>query len=61
VADASVPKSIYEIDGAKTCAIEIRSFSKNAGFTGVRCSYTIIPNELKFRISTGEEKQLNKV
>ena len=40
------PKSIYEIEGAKKCAIEFRSFSKTAGFTGVRCGYTIVPKEL---------------
>ncbi len=42
-----LPHSIYEIDGARTCAIELRSFSKTAGFTGVRCGYTIIPTDLK--------------
>lgn len=41
-----IPHSIYECDGAKTCAIELRSFSKNAGFTGVRLGYTVIPKEL---------------
>lgn len=41
-----VPHSIYECDGAKTCAIELRSFSKNAGFTGTRLAYTIVPKEL---------------
>lgn len=41
-----LPHSIYELDGAKTCAIEFRSFSKTAGFTGVRCAYTIVPKEL---------------
>jgi LL-diaminopimelate aminotransferase len=41
-----LPHSIYEIEGAKTCAIEFRSFSKTAGFTGVRCAYTMIPKEL---------------
>lgn len=41
------PKSIYEIDGAKKCAIEFRSFSKTAGFTGMRCGYTVVPHELK--------------
>jgi LL-diaminopimelate aminotransferase len=41
-----LPRSIYEIPGAKTCAIEFRSFSKTAGFTGVRCAYTIVPQEL---------------
>ncbi|MCR4614867.1 MAG: LL-diaminopimelate aminotransferase [Clostridiales bacterium] len=43
-----LPHSIYEIEGAKTCAIEIRSFSKTAGFTGTRCAYTIVPKELVF-------------
>ena len=42
-----LPHSIYEIDGAKQCAIEFRSFSKNAGFTGTRCAFTIVPKELK--------------
>ena len=42
------PKSIYEIEGAKKCAIELRSFSKTAGFTGVRCGYTVVPKELVF-------------
>lgn len=42
-----VPHSIYEIEGAKTCAIELRSFSKTAGFTGVRCGYTVVPHDLK--------------
>ena len=46
ITDPLVPRSIYEVDGAKTCAIELRSFSKTAGFTGVRCSYTVIPEEL---------------
>ena len=47
ISDDSIPHSIYEIEGAKECAIEFRSFSKTAGFTGVRCGYTIIPKELK--------------
>lgn len=42
-----LPHSIYEIDGAKECAIEFRSFSKNAGFTGTRCAFTIVPKQLK--------------
>lgn len=46
VSDVGCPRSIYEIDGAKTCAIEFCSFSKTAGFTGVRCGYTVIPSEL---------------
>jgi LL-diaminopimelate aminotransferase len=47
IQDDSLPHSIYEIEGAKQCAIEFQSFSKTAGFTGIRCGYTIIPKELK--------------
>lgn len=47
ITEADVPHSIYEIEGAKTCAIEFRSFSKTAGFTGVRCGYTVVPHDLK--------------
>lgn len=47
VRDADVPRSIYECEGARRCAIEICSFSKIAGFTGVRCGYTIVPKELE--------------
>ncbi len=47
ITSPDVPHSIYEIPGARDCAIELRSFSKTAGFTGVRCGYTIIPKELK--------------
>ncbi|MBQ8844763.1 MAG: LL-diaminopimelate aminotransferase [Clostridia bacterium] len=47
IEDQNLPHSIFEIDGAKNCAIEICSFSKSAGFTGVRCGYTIIPKEVK--------------
>ena len=46
IADAAIPHSIYEIPGAKTCAIEFRSFSKTAGFTGARCGYTVVPRDL---------------
>ncbi len=46
ITEDNVPHSIYEIEGAKTCAIEFRSFSKTAGFTGVRCGYTVVPHEL---------------
>lgn len=46
IKEEEVPHSIYEIEGAKTCAIEFRSFSKNAGFTGVRLGFTVIPKEL---------------
>ncbi|MBO5488519.1 MAG: LL-diaminopimelate aminotransferase [Eubacterium sp.] len=47
ISEEDVPHSIYECDGAKTCAIEMRSFSKNAGFTGTRLGFTIVPKELK--------------
>lgn len=47
ISEADVPHTIYECDGAKTCAIELKSFSKNAGFTGVRLGYTVIPKGLK--------------
>ena len=47
ITDESIPHSIYEIEGAKDCAIEFRSFSKNAGFTGTRCAFTVIPKNLK--------------
>ncbi len=46
IQDDDAPHTIYEIEGAKTCAIEFRSFSKTAGFTGMRCGYTVIPREL---------------
>lgn len=47
ISEKQVPHTIYECEGAKTCAIEIRSFSKNAGFTGTRLGFTVIPKELK--------------
>ncbi len=47
ITEDNIPHSIFEIDGAKTCAIEFRSFSKTAGFTGARCGYTVVPKELK--------------
>ena len=47
ITDPAIPHSIFEIDGARTCAIEFRSFSKTAGFTGTRCAYTVIPKELE--------------
>lgn len=47
IAEEGVPHSIFEIPGAKTCAIEFRSFSKTAGFTGARCGYTVVPRELE--------------
>ena len=47
ITEEDVPHSIYELEGARTCAIEFRSFSKNAGFTGVRLAFTVIPKDLK--------------
>lgn len=48
ITDASLPRSIFEIEGAKTCAIEFCSFSKMAGFTGTRCGWTVVPKTLEF-------------
>ncbi|NDV45878.1 LL-diaminopimelate aminotransferase [Paludibacter sp. 221] len=59
ITDADVPHSIYEIEGAKNVAIEFRSFSKTAGFTGVRCGYTIVPKQLKAYDKNGEAFPLN--
>lgn len=47
ISDPELPRSIFEVDGARECAIEFRSFSKTAGFTGTRCAYTVVPKELK--------------
>ena len=59
IQDDSLPHSIYEIEGAKQCAIEMRSFSKRAGFTGVRCAYTVVPKELTGANARGERVSLN--
>ncbi len=59
IQDDSLPHSIFEIEGARECAIEFRSFSKTAGFTGVRCGYTIIPMELKVTGENGVKVCLN--
>ena len=58
IQDKDIPHSIYEIEGAKDCAIEFRSFSKNAGFTGVRCAYTVIPKNLSGLNSKSEKIDL---
>lgn len=47
ITEENIPHTIYEIEGAKEVAIEFKSFSKTAGFTGIRCAYTIVPKELK--------------
>lgn len=59
IQEPDIPHSIYEIKGAKRCAIEFRSFSKTAGFTGVRCGYTVIPKELTAATLSGERVSLN--
>ncbi len=56
-----IPHSIYEIKGAKKVAIEFRSFSKTAGFTGVRCGYTVVPKELNAFTLDGQQVALNKL
>ncbi len=61
IQEEDVPHSIYEIKGAKKCAIEFRSFSKTAGFTGVRCGYTVVPKELTASTLSGERVSLNKL
>jgi LL-diaminopimelate aminotransferase len=54
IQDDDLPHSIYEIDGARECAIEMRSYSKRAGFTGVRCAYTVVPRQLEGTTSEGD-------
>ena len=54
-----IPHSIYEIEGAKKCAVEFHSYSKTAGFTGLRCGYTVVPKELTVKSKSGEDVQLN--
>lgn len=61
ITQEDIPHSIYEIEGAKEVAIEFRSFSKTAGFTGIRCAYTVVPKELKAYTEKGEEISLNKL
>src|SRR5688572_15422619 len=59
IKDPEIPHSIYEIPGARDCAIEFRSFSKNGGFTGVRCAFTIVPKTLMATTKAGEAKPLH--
>lgn len=61
IRDKQIPRSIYEIEGATACAIEFRSFSKNAGFTGLRCSYTVVPKVLKATSTKGGEVWMNSL
>lgn len=61
ISDDSIPRSIYEIEGAREVAIEFRSFSKNIGFTGVRCAFTVVPKDLKVAASCGTEVSLHQL
>lgn len=61
ITDPTIPHSIYEIEGAREVAIEFRSFSKNAGFTGTRCAYIVVPDELQGRASDGSQVPLGQL
>jgi len=61
IADTGIPHSIYEVDGAKDVAIEFRSFSKTAGFTGVRCAFTVVPKQLMAYTKNGRAVEVNSL
>ena len=61
ISTPGIPHSIYEIEGAERCAVEFRSYSKTAGFTGLRCGYTVVPKALTVKTSSGEEVSLNQL
>ena len=61
ISDPSIPHSIYEIEGAREVAVEFRSFSKTAGFTGVRCAFTLVPKELKAYKADGGAVDVNPI
>ncbi|MFC1676430.1 LL-diaminopimelate aminotransferase [Planctomycetota bacterium] len=61
IRDPDIPHSIYEIEGAKEVAIEFRSFSKTAGFTGIRCAFTVIPKQLKAYTKDGQAVNVNPI
>ncbi|MBO6303764.1 MAG: LL-diaminopimelate aminotransferase [Selenomonadaceae bacterium] len=61
IAENDIPRSVYEIEGAREVAVEFRSFSKTAGFTGTRCGYTVIPKELFGKSENGEKIPLHKL
>ena len=59
ISNPDLPRSIYEIDGARDCAIEMRSYSKRAGFTGVRCAFTVVPTSVTGKTASGQEVAFN--
>ena len=59
ITEPGIPHSIYEIEGARDCAIEFRSFSKHGGFTGVRCAYTVVPRDLMASTKDGQRHPLH--
>lgn len=61
ISDSQIPHSIYEVEGAEQVAIEFRSYSKTAGFTGLRCAYTVVPKQLKARCADGRIVELNSL
>lgn len=61
ITDPDIPHSIYQIPGARDCAIEFRSFSKNAGFTGIRCAFTVVPKSLTAKVADGTAVELWKL
>jgi len=61
ITEPDVPHSIFEIEGARDCAIEFRSFSKNAGFTGTRCGFTVVPKSLRGKDASGNDVSLHQL
>ena len=61
ITEENIPRSIFAIEGARKCAIEMCSLSKTAGFTGMRCGYTVIPDELTFKSSDGQDVSLSQI
>ena len=61
ISQPNIPHSIFEIPGARQCAVELRSFSKNGGFTGVRCGFTVMPNSLLARTESGRRMPLHQL
>ena len=61
ISDSAIPHSIFEIDGARDCAIEFRSFSKTGGFTGVRCGFTVLPKSLLAQTESGKKLPLHSL